>query len=309
MMIRTRHRVEKPVTTAGAFYFRQYEIRKIYSTNFYRAMLAALGLHLIFFSLLVLLEPGSKNSSNETQILLPPVGVHFRVLQIKLLAVKASGMDRSGSGGGNGIIRNNPAAAYGIVQVNRFANRRNTIDTEAIIVPRSIQGPGMNDIIGINRSPVSFDTSSGFHGTTLNGIGSGGGIGTTIGDTTGAGSGLTGKPGFGGGFGNRFVPGNPADNSATGEPYSISWNDVPRVLLSGDRPVFPPGVEYGGEVKIRIVVDPSGNVVSMVPVEVSDSKFEESAMTAIRTWEFSRLPGKYPQVDQRATADFVFRPD
>ncbi|HUI28620.1 MAG TPA: energy transducer TonB, partial [Candidatus Acidoferrales bacterium] len=103
------------------------------------------------------------------------------------------------------------------------------------------------------------------------------------------------------------VPGNPNNNSALGSPYQIFWNGVPRALLSGDRPQFPEGVLHDGTVKIKITVGPSGSVLAMVPVEKADSRFEEAAMTAIRTWRFSRLARSYPQVDQQATATFVFK--
>ena len=173
--------------------------------------------------------------------------------------------------------------------LNRSASNKSTINPKASIVPRSLQGPGMNDIVGINRNPAYSTRLMDimvWHKTVK---GRAGERGLGIGNKSGNGAGFTEKPGFGGGFGDKYVPGNPANNSATGTPYQISWNGVSRALIAGDRPQFPDGVQHGGTVKIRITVDPSGNVLAMVPVEKADSRLEEAAMAAIRTWRFSRL--------------------
>ncbi|MCL5020758.1 MAG: TonB family protein [Bacteroidetes bacterium] len=298
---------DKPSSVAGSYFFRQYELKRIYKKNFYNGMFLAIGVHAVIFLLLILYAPALTKPPSVTVVLLPPVNVNFKIMQVRIVGHESSGMDVSGSGGGNGTIPKNADAAYAVPTISRSAGARSSIDRKASIVPRSLQGPGMNDIVGVARQPVFFDTINGFSGNSAGGSGSGGGVGTTIGDTIGTGSGLTGKPGFGGGFGNRFVPGNPANNSAAGTPYAISWNGVARALVAGNRPEFPPGVQSGGTVKIRIVVDPAGGVVSMIPLQKSGSRFEESAMAAIRTWRFSRLARNYPQVNQSAVATFVFR--
>ncbi|MCL5268755.1 MAG: energy transducer TonB [Bacteroidetes bacterium] len=298
---------DKPSSIAGAYYFRQYELKRIYSRNFYRGMFLALAVHAVIVFLLIVYAPIYSKPPEVSDVLLPPVNVHFKVMQVQIVGEQSAGMDVSGSGGGEGTIHQIPGAAYGNVVAVPSANSRTTITPNASIVPRSLQGPGMNDIVGINRSPAYFDTVQGYHGRSQNGIGSGGGTGTTVGSDSGAGSGLTGTPGFGGGFGNKFVPGNPGNNSASGTPYRIVWNGVSRALLSGNRPQFPPGVQNGGTVKIRIVVDPAGEVVSMVPIEKADSRLDEAAMAAIRTWRFSKLSANYPRVNQSAVATFIFK--
>ena len=298
---------ERASSVAGSYYFRQYELKRTYSRSFYRGLTLALAVHAVFILLLILYGPEMKKPPEENIVLLPPVNVHYNVMELRIVGNKSSGMDVSGSGGGEGTIPKNAAAAFANVAVSRAANQRATIDQNASIVPRSLQGPGMNDIAGISRNPVYFDTVRGYSGSSQNGRGSGGGVDSTIGNGSGGGAGLTGKPGFGGGFGDRFVPGNPANNSATGTPYRIEWNGVDRSLLTGDRPQFPAGVRQSGTVKIRITVDPSGNVLSMIPVQKADSRFDEAAMAAIRTWRFSRLSGNYPQLNQSAVATFVFK--
>ncbi len=298
---------DKSRSIAGSYFYRQYELKRIYRKNFYNGMFLAIGVHAVIFLLLILYAPALTKPPEVKMVLLPPVDVHFNVMQMRMVGSKQSGMDVSGAGGGNGTIRQNAAAAYAIAAPSNRANPLNSIDQKASVVPRSLQGPGMNNIVGISRRPVYFDTVNGFSGNSMNGTGSGGGIGTTIGDTIGTGAGLTGKPGFGGGFGNRFVPGNPGNNSASGTPYAISWNGVARALVAGNRPEFPPGAESGGVVKIRIVVNPAGDVVSMVPVQKSGARLDEAAMAAIRTWRFSRLERNYPQVNQSAVATFVFK--
>ncbi len=298
---------DKSRSIAGSYFYRQYELKRIYRKNFYNGMFLAIGVHAVIFLFLILYAPALSKPPEVKMVLLPPVDVHFNVMQMRMVGSKQSGMDVSGAGGGNGTIRHNAAAAYAIAVPSNRANPLNSIDQKASVVPRSLQGPGMNNIVGISRRPVYFDTVNGVSGNSMNGTGSGGGIGTTIGDTIGTGAGLTGKPGFGGGFGNRFVPGNPGNNSASGTPYAISWNGVARALVAGNRPEFPRGAESGGVVKIRIVVNPAGDVISMVPVEKSGARLDEAAMSAIRTWRFSRLERNYPQVNQSAVATFVFK--
>lgn len=290
-------------SVAGSYYFRQYELKRIYSKSFYSGMAIALAIHAVFVFLLFLFEP-IYTKPPDVESLLPPVSTNYRIIELRIVGMNGSGMDVQGSGGGEGTIKKNAGAAFGNPVPS---STRNTIEPRANIVPRSLQGPGMNDVVGINRNPVYFDTIKGYSGSARNGEGSGGGSGNGIGSKSGNGGGFTDKPGFGGGFGNKFVPGNPANNSAAGSPYQISWNGVARTLVSGDKPGFPAGVQHGGTVKIRITVDPAGNVTAMVPVEKADSRLEEAAMSAMRTWRFSKLGKNYPQVDQQATATFIFK--
>jgi len=300
---RSNFEARKHGSVAGSYYFRQYELKRIYSKNFYRGMAIALVIHAVFIFLLFLCEPIYQKPP-DIENLLPPVNTDYKIIELKIVGMKESGMDLKGSGGGEGTIKANAGAAF---QNPVASSARNTIDPQSSAVPRSLQGPGMNDIVGIHRNPIYFDTAKGFSGSSQNGQGSGGGNGDGIGNKNGSGAGFTDKQGFGGGFGDKFVPGNPAVNSATGSPYQISWNGIPRALLSGNRPGFPSGVQHGGTVKIRITVDPIGNVAAMVPVEKADSRLEEAAMSAIRTWRFSKLAKNYPQVDQQATATFIFK--
>lgn len=296
---------EKHGSIAGSFYYRQYEIKRIYARNFYRGFGIALAIHAIFIFLLFLYEPIYKQPPN-IEKLLPPLNTKYEMIEVRIIGQKASGMDVKGSGGGEGTVRQNAGAAFGNIKTASVSNKR-TISPNASIVPRSLQGPGMNNIAGINRNPVYFDTVSGYNGTAQSGEGSSGGTDNGIGNKNGSGAGFTNKPGFGGGFGDKYVPGNPANNSATGTPYRISWSGVTRALITGNKPQFPDGVQHGGTVKIMITVDPAGNVLAMVPIEKTDSRLEEAAMAAIRTWRFSKLARNYPQVEQQATATFVFK--
>jgi TonB family protein len=263
----------------------------------------ALVLHAIFVFLLFWFEP-IYTSPPDVETLLPAVNTDFRVIQVRLVGMEASGMDVRGSGGGEGTVRQNAGEAFAKPVPS---STRNSIDPRASVVPRSLQGPGMNDVVGMYRAPLYFDTLRGYSGTAQKGEGSGGGNGAGVGNKSGGGAGITDNLGFGGGFGDKFVPGNPANNSATGLPYQISWSGVPRALLSGEKPLFPSGVQRGGTVRIRITVDPAGNVTAMVPVEKTDSRLEEAAMTAIRAWRFSGLAKNFPRVDQQAVATFVFK--
>ncbi|MGC8595337.1 MAG: energy transducer TonB [Candidatus Kryptoniota bacterium] len=297
---------EQRGSVAGSFYFRQYEIRHLYSRNFFRGLFLSIILHALFIGLLILYAP-IYHQPPEVERIIMPVESNIKIIEIQLTNGKKGGMDYAGSGGGQGTMPGKAGAAFGKPKLT--GNSSSTLTPNASVVPRSLQGPGINDIAGISRPPVYFDSLSGYSGSALSGEGAGGGEGTGIGNRMGNGAGFTGKPGFGGGIGNKFLPGNPLNNSAGGTPYEIAWNGVSRAILRGERPVFPAGVEHGGTVKIKIVVDPDGNVKSMVPVEKADSRLEEAAMAAIRTWKFSKLPSGYAKVDQSAVAKFIFKVD
>ncbi|MGO9481504.1 MAG: energy transducer TonB [Candidatus Kryptoniota bacterium] len=292
-------------SVAGSYYYRQHEIRRIYSQSLFRGLFIALGVHAVVIFLLFLYEPIYKKPL-DIEKLLPPVNTNYEMIEVRIAGQNGAGMDVRGAGGGEGTIKENAGAAFGNVR-SAPASNKNTINSKASIVPRSLQGPGMNDVVGISRNPAYLDTVNGYNGLAKNSKGSGGGADSGIGNKNGSGAGFAEKQGFGGGFGDKYVPGNPANNSTTGSPYQISWNGVSRALIAGDRPQFPDGVQHGGTVKIRITVDPSGNVLAMVPVQKADSRLEEAAMAAIRTWRFSKLARNYPQVEQQATAVFVFK--
>lgn len=297
---------EQRGSVAGSFYFRQYEIRHLYSRNFFRGLFLSLVLHAIFIALLILYTP-IYHQPPDIERILAPGETNLRIIDVQVVSQKRGGMDLAGSGGGEGTVSQNAGAMFGRARSSK--NSQSTMTPGASIVPRSLQGPGLNGIAGISRPPVYFDSLKGYSGNSLSGQGAGGGEGTGIGNRMGNGAGFTGKPGFGGGFGNKFFPGNPLNNSAGGAPYEIAWNGMSRSLLSGERPIFPAGVQHGGTVKIKITVDPDGNVKSMVPIEKADSRLEEAAMAAIRTWKFSKLPTGYARVDQSAVAKFIFKVD
>ncbi|HUI31665.1 MAG TPA: hypothetical protein VLX91_15765, partial [Candidatus Acidoferrales bacterium] len=179
-------------SVAGSYYFRQYELKRIYSKNFFSGMAIALAIHAMLIFLLFLLEP-VYTKPPDVEKLLPPVNTDYQVIELKIIGTKSSGMDVRGSGGGEGTVRANAGSAFGKPVIS---STKNTIDPQASMVPRSLQGPGMNDIVGIHRNPIYFDTVRGYSGASQNGGGSGGGNGDGIGNGTGSGAGFTDKPGF-----------------------------------------------------------------------------------------------------------------
>lgn len=77
-----------------------------------------------------------------------------------------------------------------------------------------------------------------------------------------------------------------------------------RTVLSKRAPLYPKGAK-AGQVKIRFVVDKSGTVVSMRPVQRGgEPLLEKAAMEALRMWKFNPLK---EDKNMEGVISFIFR--
>lgn len=62
-----------------------------------------------------------------------------------------------------------------------------------------------------------------------------------------------------------------------------------RVVIYKKVPVFPPGVNTSGVIKIKFTVKPDGTVTTMIPLQKADPRLERAALDALRQWRFNKL--------------------
>ena len=89
--------------------------------------------------------------------------------------------------------------------------------------------------------------------------------------------------------------------------FSMEWSDGGnRLLLSGNLPRYPDGVNVEAQIKLESVVLPGGGVKSLKPVQKGNTQLEEAAMNEVRHWMFEPLPKSTPQRDQSCVITFNF---
>jgi TonB family protein len=109
--------------------------------------------------------------------------------------------------------------------------------------------------------------------------------------------------GSGNGTGNGI-----GDGSGDGVSYGIEWGGHgTRRLESGALPVFPSGVNREAQIKLKLVVMPSGAVKSAQPLQKGDTRLENAALKAVRLWKFDALQSAQAAVDQACTVTFNFK--
>ncbi|HRS00921.1 MAG TPA: energy transducer TonB [Bacteroidota bacterium] len=62
-----------------------------------------------------------------------------------------------------------------------------------------------------------------------------------------------------------------------------------RIVLQKKIPVYPPGVNTSGTIRIKFTVLPDGTVDKMIPLEKADPRLERAAMDALRQWRFNPI--------------------
>ena len=76
-------------------------------------------------------------------------------------------------------------------------------------------------------------------------------------------------------------------------------------------PVYTPLPQYAEKVnaviKVRVFVDPRGNVASVIPVQKGSPSLDQAVIQAVRRWRFNPLPAGAPQQNQPGTITFRFR--
>lgn len=119
----------------------------------------------------------------------------------------------------------------------------------------------------------------------------------------GRGSGGRGGIGSGSGVGNGV-----GEGTGDGVSYGIQWSGTgTRRLESGALPAYPPGVNSQAQIKLKLVVTPSGAVKSAQPLQKGETRLENAALKAVRLWKFGALQSSQPAVDQSCTVTFNFR--
>ncbi len=148
----------------------------------------------------------------------------------------------------------------------------------------------------VSASSGAKDVHVGTSGSgTGSGTGSGNGIGSGSGGGTGGGSG--GGNGMGTGAG-----------SGDGISYGIQWGGAgTRRLQSGGMPAYPPGVNTAAQIKLTLIVTPSGTVKSAQPLQKGDTRLENAAVKAVRSWKFDAIQSAQSSADQSCIVTFNFR--
>jgi outer membrane biosynthesis protein TonB len=90
--------------------------------------------------------------------------------------------------------------------------------------------------------------------------------------------------------------------------FSVEWaGGGTRRLLVGGLPEYPEGVNVEVQIKIRAVVQPSGFVKALQPMQKGETRLENAAMEKMRLWRFEPLSYSQPQLDQVCVVTFNFR--
>ena len=143
-------------------------------------------------------------------------------------------------------------------------------------------------------SDTAADSSGTDNGSGGSGSGSGGGSGSGNGTGTGSGEGSGSGSGSGSGNGSGNGSGSGSGNGpGSGVPVTAPY------FISGARPRYPsPALsrEYQGAVRIRMMVNASGNVVSAGIASSSGSgQLDQAALNVVYGWQFSPAKDTYGQ--------------
>ncbi len=98
-----------------------------------------------------------------------------------------------------------------------------------------------------------------------------------------------------------------SEKVAGDEMFTISWEGVARIKLSGSLPTFPPGVQRAATIILSFEVNPSGEVIRIAPVTKGVPELEKVAIEALRTWRFNPLDPTLTQVNQKGEITFIFK--
>ncbi|MFN3821736.1 MAG: hypothetical protein ACK4OO_05325 [bacterium] len=89
--------------------------------------------------------------------------------------------------------------------------------------------------------------------------------------------------------------------------FAISWEGPMRIKVSGELPVFPPGIRRDAVIRLSFTVSPDGVVKSIIPSTKGVPELEKVSIEAFRHWRFNRLDPSLPQIDQSGEITFRFR--
>mgnify|MGYP001454435959 CR=1 FL=1 len=111
------------------------------------------------------------------------------------------------------------------------------------------------------------------------------------------------------------------ENTSTAEAGAESGDDgegsteersAPYNIEGLDRdPVYAPLPQYAEKVdatiRVRVTVDPRGEIVQRIPLMKGNPALERAVMEALQRWRFNALPANAPQENQSGVITFRFR--
>jgi TonB family protein len=104
-----------------------------------------------------------------------------------------------------------------------------------------------------------------------------------------------------------FGAGTEAGGLGNNIGYSMQWaGGGNRKLLTGDKPVYPAGVNISAQIKLKVSVQPDGTVRSASPAQKGDTRLENAAISKVKLWKFEPLLSAQPQIEQLCTITFNF---
>ncbi len=104
-----------------------------------------------------------------------------------------------------------------------------------------------------------------------------------------------------------FGSGNEAGGLGSNVAFAVQWSGGGnRKLLSGDMPVYPPGVNISAQIKLVAKVQPDGTVRTVAPAQKGDTRLENAAMSKVKLWKFEPLLSAQMQVEQDCSITFNF---
>jgi len=105
-----------------------------------------------------------------------------------------------------------------------------------------------------------------------------------------------------------FGAGNESGGLGSNVSMVMQWaGGGNRKLLAGDVPSYPPGVNVSAQIKLKVIVFPSGVVRSVAPAQKGETRLENAAIAKVKLWQFEPLLSAQPQVEQICNVTFNFK--
>jgi TonB family protein len=91
------------------------------------------------------------------------------------------------------------------------------------------------------------------------------------------------------------------------EVFSINWEGTARQKISGDLPLFPPGLKRDATIQLSFNVAADGTVTLAVPITKGLPELEKASLDAIRKWRFNALDPSTSQTIQKGEITFHYK--
>ena len=106
-----------------------------------------------------------------------------------------------------------------------------------------------------------------------------------------------------GGITTETDPYDGRDEESKSAPLQIEG--LNRTLVRNPLPIYAEKVN--SIVRVRVTVNPRGEITQMIHLLKGNPKMEEAVIKALRGWRFNPLPPNVPQENQTGTITFRFR--